>query len=221
MEYFIGIDEAGRGPVIGPMVMCGVITNSDSEKKLISLGVKDSKLILPNKRKLIKKEIENLADSFFVVKLSAKEIDIALNTDGTNLNWLEADTTAKIINKLVDENKKISKVYVDCPSNNLSKYKEYLISKLNDKNLNLIVEHKADAKYISASSASIIAKVTRDEEVEKIRKKINIDFGSGYPSDPKTIQFLEKHWKDYPEIFRTSWASYKKHACKEKQKKLI
>ena len=69
------------------------------------------------------------------------------------------------------------------------------------------------------SAASIIAKTTRDFEIEKIKEKIGIDFNSGYPSDKKTQEFLKKYHNKFPDIFRKSWASYK-NIKKAKQKSL-
>jgi ribonuclease HII len=69
--------------------------------------------------------------------------------------------------------------------------------------------HQADAIYPVVSAASIIAKVRRDELIEELKKELGIDFGSGYPSDPKTKEFLikwgKKHSGKFPEIVRQSW----------------
>ena len=84
----------------------------------------------------------------------------------------------------------------------------------------MVLEHKADFNYPIVSGASILAKVTRDNEIEKIKKKIKVDFGSGYMSDPKTVGFLEKYYEKYPELFRKSWMPYKDAVNKKFQKKL-
>ena len=112
------------------------------------------------------------------------------------------------------------KAIIDLPSNNKALYKEYLFRFLKNKNIKLILEHKADVKYPVVSAASIIAKVTRDNEIEKIKKKIKIDFGSGYMADPKTVNFLEKHYETHENIFRKSWMPYKNIVNKKFQKKL-
>lgn len=74
--------------------------------------------------------------------------------------------------------------------------------------------------YPVVAAASILAKVTRDKEIDKIKKKIKVDFGSGYPSDPKTTEFLINNCNKFPEIFRKSWDSYKKVVEMKKQRKL-
>ncbi|MDP6293582.1 MAG: ribonuclease HII, partial [Candidatus Woesearchaeota archaeon] len=79
---------------------------------------------------------------------------------------------------------------------------------------------RGDEKIPAISAASIIAKVTRDDAIEELKKKVGIDFGNGYPSDPKTKAFLEKYWDKHPAIFRKSWAPYKKMIAAQKQQSL-
>ena len=209
-----GVEEAGRGPVIGPMVMaiCGM--EEEHLFKLKIIGAKDSKLLSPLQREKI---FEKLKDecNFRIIILEPSEIDDALNDPAMNLNKLEAKTSATLINDLNPE-----KVTLDCPSNNISAYKNLVKSMIINKKTVVIAEHKADLNYEIVGAASILAKVTRDREIEKIKKKLKVDFGSGYPSDPKTIEFLNKNWDKYPEIFRKTWATYKKVADSKKQKGL-
>ena len=171
--------------------------------KLKKLGIKDSKLLTPKKREQLYEKIIKMAKAFEIIIVYPHEIDDVLNDENTNLNWLEADKTIEIINKLKPE-----KAIVDCPSNNIEAYTNYLAKKLEVKCV-LIVEHKADLHHVESAAASILAKVTRDREIEEIKKEIKVDFGSGYPSDPKTIVFLEKNWDKY-DFFRKSWDSWKK-----------
>lgn len=214
IKTILGIDEAGRGPVIGPLVMAGVKIEQKNEKKLIAIGVKDSKLLTPSQRDNLYNKILKIIEKYEIIIIPPKEIDNALNSDSTNLNWLEADNSIKIINEL-----KANISILDCPSNNIKKYKDYIKNKLKTKT-KLIAEHKADMLYPVVSAASILAKVTRDREIDKIKKKIQLDIGSGYPSDPITQAFLEKNYKKYPEIFRKTWASYQNIIIKKNQKKL-
>ena len=149
-------------------------------------------------------QVKEIADAYEILILTPQDVDSALSTEGTNLNWLEADASIKIIDKL-----NADKAILDAPSNNIPAYVDYVLSKQKG-TTTIVAEHKADMNYPVVSAASILAKVTRDAEIEKIKKKIKINFGSGYPSDPLTQAFLKKHYKDYPEIFRKTWASYKK-----------
>nr|MCK4930246.1 ribonuclease HII [Nanoarchaeota archaeon] len=150
-----GVEEAGRGPVIGPMVMAIACVNEKDEFKLKTLGVKDSKLLTPLQRERLYNEIKDLCD-YHIIKVSPKEIDSAVNSEDTNLNWLEADKAVVLINKL-----KPKRVILDCPSTNLKEYKKYIQKRLKYKP-KIVVEHKADVKYTIVGAASILAKVVRD-----------------------------------------------------------
>lgn len=127
---------------------------------------------------------------------------------------MEAEKTIKIINKL-----KPDKTIIDCPSVNIEAYRNYILEDLKDKSIELVVMHKADAENVVVGAASILAKVTRDREIEKLKKKYG-DFGSGYPSQEKTQKYLKDNWNKHPEIFRKSWSSWKNVQKKEEQKNL-
>jgi len=197
-----GTDEAGRGPVIGPLVVAGVAMDEKDLPKLKELGIKDSKLLTPKKREELFPKIQELT-KYKIIIIEPQEIDDAVNSTTLNLNWLEAIKYAMVINALNPD-----KAYVDCPSINTKAFQEYMEKFLKTKP-ELIVENKADLNYPIVGAASILAKVTRDREIKKLRDKYG-DFNSGYPSDPKTKDFLKKYHKKYPEIFRKSWSSYKK-----------
>ncbi len=209
-----GIDEAGKGPVIGNLVICGVAIDESRISELEAIGVKDSKLLSPKQREGLFEKIKKTVDEYFLVIVTPGQIDEALNTDGMNLNWLEAIDTAKIINKLRPD-----KVIFDCPSPNKEAYTDYMKVYLRDKDIELIPEHKAE-RFAIVAAASILAKVTRDRHIAELRKELGIDFGSGYPADPKTKKFLQEYWDKYSEVFRKSWASYKKIVQSKKQKAL-
>ncbi|PIN81531.1 ribonuclease HII [Candidatus Woesearchaeota archaeon CG10_big_fil_rev_8_21_14_0_10_30_7] len=210
-----GCEEAGRGPLIGPLVMVGLVVRKEKEKNLINIGVKDSKQLTPLQRERMYDQILEIAEKHKIIILEPKDIDNTLNTEGTNLNWLEADTSALIVNELQPD-----EVILDCPSTNTEAYHDYFLKKLNNK-IPVLCAHHADENFPIVSAASIIAKVTRDAEIRKIQQKYNIDFGSGYPSDPKTIQFLKENYDKYPEIFRKTWSTYKNVIKEKTQTKLI
>lgn len=212
MVFVCGIDEAGRGPIIGPLVLCGVVIEEGKESRLTDLGVKDSKLLTPAQRSRIAKVLEK-EYKFHRVVVPAAEIDSAVEkNDGLNLNWLEAKKAADIINAL-----KPDKVVVDCPSNNPKAYTSYLRDLLNNKKAELVCVHHADRDFPVVGAASILAKVERDRLIDELKKKIKVDFGSGYISDPKTKVFVDKFWNKFPEIFRHSWAPYKSAVAKGAQ----
>lgn len=225
MKYYIGIDDSGRGPVIGPMVLAGVLADEKQAQMLRELGAKDSKLLTAGKRELLAKRLKKFIAAFYVVKISAKEIDEKLNS-GTNLNKVEAIKAAEIINLLMKRVKELNiidiEIVVDCPSPNKISWKNYLLKLLIDKEVNLRCEHKADRDHVVVSAASILAKVERDSQVEKIKTKFGIECGSGYPSDPICKKLLEERGKELSElgIVRKTWATWKNHVTKKSQKKI-
>lgn len=215
MKLICGIDEAGRGAVIGPLVIAGVVIDENDEGKLREIDVKDSKLLTRKQREELFGKIVSIAKRYHIEIIHPEEIDEAVKgTDNLNLNWLEGNHSAGIINYLEPE-----KVIVDCPTPNVSAYRDYL-GRIVKKDVEIIAEHKADFNYPVVSAASIIAKVTRDNEIDRIKKEIGIDFGSGYPSDPLTVEFLEKNFKRFPEIFRKSWMTFRNVAERKVQKRL-
>lgn len=217
----IGIDDAGRGPIIGPMILAGVLLDENSERVLKKYPIKDSKLIVHSLRIKLAKIIKESVLAFEIVKSSPEEIDAALNSPYMNLNKLEAAKSAEIINALNNGKHKI-KIIIDCPSTNIKKWSEYVLENVRIKsNINLVCEHKADANYLAVSAASIIAKVEREKEVDKIKSTFG-EIGSGYPSDPVTKKFLEENSKKLKKegIIRKSWSTWKNLEGKKSQKNL-
>jgi len=207
----LGIDEAGRGPVIGPMVLAGVLIDENRLNKLKILGLKDSKQYSAGQREELYKKIVTIVDGYELLIVSPSEIDTSLNDPNHNLNWLEADKMIELWEKF-----RPGKLIADCPSINIEKFTEYVRNRVNQKTI-LVLEHKADENYPVVSAASILAKVTRDKSIETLRG-IYGDFGSGYLTDAKTQKFLNtKH--NLP-IFRKSWISWKRVDKDKNQKKL-
>ena len=126
-----GVEEAGRGPVIGPMVMAIVTIEEKDEFKLDILGVRDSKQLTPKKREELFDVIKETANDFKIFIIGAPKIDSAVESVESNLNWLEADTTVELI-----ESVDAKKVILDCPSNNLTEYKNYILKRLKDAEFN-------------------------------------------------------------------------------------
>lgn len=205
----LGIDDAGRGPLIGPMILAGVLLDKNGETVLKKHNVRDSKTVLHPARIKLSEMIIETALNYHVVKTSPEKIDSAINS-GTNLNTLEAIKTAEIINEINNKKDKI-KVIVDCPSVNIKAWRLKLLEFIEFKdNLEVICEHKADANHVSVSAASILAKVAREEEVEKLKKEYG-NIGSGYPADPVTKSFLKNNGQKLKDsgIFRKTWQTWK------------
>ncbi|MEM3577466.1 MAG: ribonuclease HII [Candidatus Bathyarchaeia archaeon] len=203
-----GVDDAGRGSVIGPLVIAGVLLKEENISKLVELKVRDSKLLSPQRREHLAVEIKRVAEKYSVVKLSPMEIDKVVMSGRKlhKLNRLEAQAMAKIIEIL-----KPDVAYVDASDVLEERFKQHILEELSI-TVQVISEHKADRKYPIVSAASIIAKVERDREIAEIAKKYG-DIGCGYPSDPKTIMFLRKcleEFGEYPEFVRKSWKPAKK-----------
>ncbi len=217
----LGIDDAGRGPVIGPMILAGCLVDEKTEKEFEKLGVKDSKKLTQKRREFLEKIIKEKSETFEIVLSCPKEID-QTNHDGINLNALEAIKVAEIINKINKGFKKI-KVIVDCPSPSINKWQDFLKTKIkNLSNLEISCEHKADKNHISVAAASILAKCTREKEMSLLKEKYGAEIGSGYTSDSTTCRFLEKHAEKYIDdgIFRKTWATWKNLFAKKQQKTL-
>ncbi|MBW3004102.1 ribonuclease HII [Candidatus Woesearchaeota archaeon] len=214
-----GIDEAGRGPVIGPIVIAGVVIDDSDEVRLKKMGVKDSKLLTKEKREFLYNEILKIIKDKKIIKVFPEEIDARASVN-LNLNELEAVKSAEIVNGLNGEFNPDS-VIVDCPSPNIAAYRDFISRYVNDEKIKIIPEHKADYNHVVVAAASILAKVERDRDIENLKEQIGVDFGSGYPSDPKTQKFLEENWEKYPGLFRKTWDSWKVLNEKKCQKGLF
>ncbi len=192
-----GVDEAGRGPVIGPMVMA--LVETDDESQLVDIGVKDSKKLTPERREELRDKIYEVAD-VYVRRVEPFEIDsFVLKKKG--LNVLEAKITAELINK-----GKSSIIYVDSPDRNVERYKFYINTFLK-RNVMIVTSNNAEEKYPVVAAASIVAKVERDRIITRI-KDVYGDIGSGYPHDEKSRQFIEMWYRkrnSYPGFVRKSW----------------
>ena len=203
-----GIDEAGKGCVIGPLVVAGVMIKEEKLSDFIQLGVKDSKLLSAKKRETIAADISRLAEKCMTLKLLPEEIDRAVESRRKlhKLNRLEAKAMAKIIEKL-----KPDLTYVDAADVLEERFRQHIQEELPFKT-KIIAEHKADKKYSVVSAASIIAKVERDREIAMLTNKHG-DFGTGYLADPRTMRFLKQWLKahdGYPDCVRKSWKPAKK-----------
>jgi ribonuclease HII len=212
-----GVDEAGRGPVIGPLVVAGVNFNDDSI--LIDNNVRDSKKISPRRRNELAKIIKDSAFNYEIIKISASDIDDMRKI--ITLNEIEVNVFSMIIDKL-----KPDICYVDAVDVNAIRFGKNLLSKLKNKT-KIISKHKADDIYPIVGAASILAKTVRDKEIFNIskilEKKLDIPIGSGYPSDPVTKYFLDKWFETYgyfPPYIRNSWKTTQNILKKYKNSKL-
>lgn len=195
-----GADEAGRGAVIGPLVVSMLCISKGREKQLAEIGVRDSKLLNPRKRALLFDEIQSIAEEVRTYKISNEEINSAMRS-GVSINQLEAMHFARLIDEMRAD---MGKVYIDSPDVVAERFgaRVSLFSKKpvrvvgaktgpKDARIRIISEHKADTRYPVVSAASIIAKVTRDREMRKIERKLGMKVGSGYPGDKETVKAIK------------------------------
>jgi ribonuclease HII len=202
-----GIDEAGKGPVIGPMCIGGVLADKDKIDSLKNLGVADSKKLTPKKREHLAHQIRKYAQKVYIFEVSPSQIDELRKV--MSMNQIMVLGFSRVLEELQPD-----MAYVDAADVNATRFgtnlKAQYAQKFPEKakELSIVSEHQADATYPVVSAASIIAKVRRDELIKELEKRIGIDFGSGYPSDPKTKRFLEDWSREHdtlPEFVRHSW----------------
>lgn len=166
---------------------------------LRSLGVRDSKKVSPEKRERLYPEIVKVSSKVVLVEILPAEIDRRIRT-GCNLNLTETIKMAKIARSLDCDT-----VFVDAVDVSQERFQKTLSHMASG--VNLVCEHGADEKYTVTGAASIVAKVFRDRRIKELSRKFG-DIGSGYPSDPKTLNFVWDYFirnGDLPDIVRRSW----------------
>jgi ribonuclease HII len=207
-----GVDEAGKGSVLGPLVVAGI--SITSEERIADLGVKDSKLLPARERERLYPLIRRRCN-VATVTIAAQEIDAIRNE--MTMNTCVARAHARVIEKLSP-----STAYVDACDVNCFRYAEMVKAHLS-RPCEIVSEHHADEKYMVVSAASIVAKVVRDREIVKLAKKYG-EIGSGYPSDPVTIRWLTGYIGEHPSpplIARRSWKTVGALLAKKNQRSLL
>lgn len=209
-DTILGIDEVGRGPVLGPMIMACVLINASQLNEIIATGAKDSKKCSEIQRKSIFKQIKNLVKWDMCI-ISPYEID----TCPMGLNILEMEHVVSFVKKYSPKYLIIDNPYSPESDFNLANFIYQHGVKMDGRHC--FAENKADDLYPVVSAASIVAKESRERAMKALMEQYQIDCGSGYPSDPKTKKFLVENWQDvrYNSFIRHSWATYKRLANKE------
>ena len=213
MTVIAGIDEAGRGPVLGPLVFGAVIMDKSAEKELEELGVTDSKSLSRKKRVKLYDVIKEKSLAWKTLHVTAREID-ARRAKGETLNEIETKSMLKLLKSM---KKAFDVLYIDAADVKADRYaipfqKAFPHAKI-------ISRHKADLEFVVVGAASVLAKVERDREIARLGAKINMELGSGYPSDPKTKAFLRKYYHEHgtlPDFVRQSWKTVTNLIEKEK-----
>ena len=163
----VGVDEAGRGSVLGPMIIAGVKASKYSIKRFTNEGIKDSKLLSPKKREVFERLIKELSDEYMIKKVNPRTIDnyVINGKKFRKLNYLEAITMAKIIDNLFAKT-----AYVDSCDVNAKRYGMTIKEQLHNP-VRIYSSHKADMKYTVVGAASILAKCYKDKYIMKMHKK--------------------------------------------------
>jgi ribonuclease HII len=212
-KLIIGTDDAGRGCILGPLCIGGVSAPASMEERFTEMGVKDSKLLTPESRERLYGEIKAMVSASVVLKIPPREVDqyVRHRKKHTKLNYLEAIYMARVINELDGEI-----AYVDASDTNVKRYAEQIEEHLTRK-VKIVSTHFADRIFPVVSAASILAKVERDAEIASLRAMYG-DFGSGYPSDPRTIEFLEGWMEGHgeaPPFSRLTWKTWRRIRLEE------
>lgn len=212
----LGLDEAGRGPVIGSMFIGGFLAD-EVDVELNDLDVKDSKKLSDKKREGLRDKLEQYGD-VFLKEVTASEVDDLREV--MSLNEIEIQAFADVIERADPD-----KVIIDLPEPDaakfISKLKRELPEKFSDREF--VAEHEADDKYPVVSAASIAAKSARENHVEDLHQKYGYDFKSGYPHDKPTINFLETYLEEKGEMppeTRMSWSTAQRIVKESSQKGL-
>ncbi|KAG0151311.1 hypothetical protein CROQUDRAFT_71785 [Cronartium quercuum f. sp. fusiforme G11] len=232
-EWMMGIDEAGRGPVLGPMVYAAALCPIEFDKEINKLGFQDSKILSNQKRKelfnMIKNERFQNKIEFNYKVISSNEISKGMcKKIPYNLNAQAFEATKQIIQSSLNQLYNLKHIFVDTlgPSKTHQKNLENSFP-----GISFTVCSKADSIYPIVSIASVIAKVTRDfiidnwiynERSKNNKRKLNdqedddhiwnLPTGSGYPGDPNTINWLNQNFDPifgFPQLARFSWQTVK------------
>jgi len=189
---FVGIDEAGRGPVVGSMFVAAVALDSEAIEKLRRIGLKDSKKLTPKRRNALKKMIEELALAYTIIEVPPDVLD------RTNVSQATIDAMKEALERILE------KVKPDVVIADIVGSGKGQMEKLKEVFPIVVIEPKADATHLAVSAASVLAKEAREEHIKRLKLKYG-DFGSGYPSDKRTIEWLKENYDK--EVVRKRWKS--------------
>jgi ribonuclease H, mammalian HI/archaeal HII subfamily len=211
----LGVDEAGRGPVIGSMFIGGFMVEESKLDEVEDLGVKDSKKLSDEKRESLAEKLRELGEPF-LKEITASEIDDLREV--MSLNEIEIQGFTDVI-----ERSDSDKIIVDLPEPDgdrfIGKMKMELPARFGDRDF--VAEHEADENFPVVSAASIIAKSARENHVDSLKEKYGYDFKSGYPHDKPTINFLKDYLSEKGELppeTRMSWSTAERIVKESSQK---
>ncbi len=214
----LGIDEAGRGCVLGPMVFAACLVREDDEQQLRDLGARDSKRLSRKRRESLRSELEQRVLQWRTVEIGAQAID------NESLNELGKRAVVDLVVELQPD---IVVVDAPVPPRGIPAYSHDLAERLAARGaagVQIIAQNKADDIHPCCSAASIFAKTTRDERIDALSEQNGVDLGSGYPGDPRTRAFLEQTWQtrgSFPPWVRTKWETVQRIVAQSSQGRLF
>ncbi|MCY3410908.1 MAG: ribonuclease HII [Candidatus Heimdallarchaeota archaeon] len=209
----IGMDEAGRGPVMGPLIIGLCVTTPHQNKALTNKGVMDSKKLTKKRREELFSYISKYVVGYGILKIPASEID-RLRLKEVTLNEIEVQGFKTLLKSFNLKNEELE-LQLDAADVNAQRFGDQFSKIFQGK---IDSRHKGDSIFPSVSAASILAKVTRDKEMEKIASSMKKfdpmlpKVGSGYPNKISK-EFLSQYfmkYQRYPAFVRTTWETAEK-----------
>jgi ribonuclease HII len=200
---------------MGPLVVAGIVIDEPHSEALAEWGVRDSKQLTPKQREKMDVKIRQLALQVELLEISADTIDTQRRSKH-NMNELETQWMVEILQRL-----RWDVAYIDAVDVDADRFGRAIQSHFAPPRL-VVSEHKADSTYPVVSAASIVAKVRRDQRIAELHRVYG-DFGSGYPSDPKTVHFLKEwiaHHDTFPDVVRKTWETASDILSKKRQRPL-
>jgi ribonuclease HII len=196
----LGVDEAGKGPVLGSMFIAGVVMDEEQLFDLAGIGVKDSKQLTPARRELLSKKITAAAKGIYILEVTANMIDELRGV--MTMNEIMVRSHAQVLTQLHAD-----KAILDAADVNEQRFAKR-VKDMSRCTMEVLAEHKADSKHLVVAAASIVAKVSRDSSMRELEQRIGAVLGSGYPSDPDTKRYLKSYAAEHgcpPPCARKSW----------------
>ncbi len=197
----MGLDEAGRGSFLGPLVVGAFRIRAPDRAQLRAIGVRDSKLLSPARRRELAQRLRTLGE-VRLCPLPPTEIDRAVVRHG--LNRLELDAFARLAGDW-----SASMVVADACDANARRFEQALAERLGPET-RVVARHRADRTDPVVGAASIVAKVERDRWLAELARALGLDLGSGYPSDPRSVRAVTDVFRTtrrWPDWARASWST--------------
>jgi ribonuclease HII len=201
VRFVVGVDEAGRGAWIGPLVVGAVAVPPGDVPRLRAAGARDSKTLSPSRREAVYARIEALGETRSI-DLAPREIDRHVVHGG--LNDLESRTFGEIVREFAP-----ARAFVDACDTDAARFGRR-VSEVAGPGVEVISRHRADSRFPLVGAASIVAKVRRDRAIAKLAEILGEEIGSGYPSDSRTVEFVTRYVRasgTRPDWLRESWAT--------------